>query len=88
MHEKDENVKAFVLRVNSPGGSITSETILREMILAKAEKPIAVSMGDVAASGGYYIACHADTIVANSTTITGSTRSIWFTNEYSKINEK
>ena len=42
------------------------------MILAKAEKPIVVSMGDVAASGGYYIACHADTIVANSTTITGS----------------
>ena len=69
----DENVKAIVLRVNSPGGSaLASETILREMILAKAEKPIVVSMGDVAASGGYYIACHADTIVANSTTITGS----------------
>ena len=69
----DENVKAIVLRVNSPGGSaLASETILREMILAKAAKPIVVSMGDVAASGGYYIACHADTIVANSTTITGS----------------
>ncbi len=69
----DEKVKAIVLRVNSPGGSaLASETILREMILAKAEKPIVVSMGDVAASGGYYIACHADTIVANPTTITGS----------------
>ena len=70
---KDEKVKAIVLRVNSPGGSaLASETILREMILAKAEKPIVVSMGDVAASGGYYISCHADTIVANPTTITGS----------------
>lgn len=69
----DEKVKAIVLRVNSPGGSaLASETILREMILAKAEKPIVVSMGDVAASGGYYISCHADTIVANPTTITGS----------------
>ena len=69
----DEKVKAIILRVNSPGGSaLASETILREMMLAKAEKPIVVSMGDVAASGGYYIACHADTIVANPTTITGS----------------
>ena len=69
----DENVKAIVLRVNSPGGSaLASETILREMILAKAEKPVVVSMGDIAASGGYYISCHADTIVANPTTITGS----------------
>jgi len=69
----DENVKAIVLRVNSPGGSaLASETILREMILTKAEKPVVVSMGDVAASGGYYISCHADTIVANPTTITGS----------------
>ncbi len=69
----DGKVKAIVLRVNSPGGSaLASETILREMMLAKAEKPIVVSMGDVAASGGYYIACHADTIVANPTTITGS----------------
>lgn len=69
----DEKVKAIVLRVNSPGGSaLASETILREMMLAKEEKPVVVSMGDVAASGGYYIACHADTIVANPTTITGS----------------
>lgn len=69
----DKKVKAIVLRVNSPGGSaLASETILREMVLAKENKPVVVSMGDVAASGGYYIACHADTIVANPTTITGS----------------
>jgi protease-4 len=69
----DDKVKAIVLRVNSPGGSaLASETILREMALAKDAKPVVVSMGDVAASGGYYIACQADTIVANPTTITGS----------------
>ena len=69
----DETIKAIVLRVNSPGGSaLASETILREMILAKDKKPIVVSMGDVAASGGYYIAAYADSIVANPTTITGS----------------
>ena len=70
---EDNKVKAIVLRVNSPGGSaLASETILREAKLARDEKPLVVSMGDVAASGGYYIACHADTIVANPTTITGS----------------
>ena len=70
---QDDKVKAIVLRVNSPGGSaLASETILREMILAKATKPVIVSMGGVAASGGYYISCMADTIVANPTTITGS----------------
>ena len=70
---KNDKIKAIVLRVNSPGGSaLASETILREMDLAKKVKPVVVSMGDVAASGGYYIACKADTIVANPTTITGS----------------
>ncbi|MEE3037524.1 MAG: signal peptide peptidase SppA [Bacteroidota bacterium] len=70
---QDDKVKAIVLRVNSPGGSaLASETILREMILARATKPVIVSMGGVAASGGYYISCMADTIVANPTTITGS----------------
>lgn len=70
---EDDKVKAIVLRVNSPGGSaLASETILREMILARNTKPVVVSMGDVAASGGYYISCMADTIVANPTTITGS----------------
>lgn len=70
---EDEKVKAIVLRVNSPGGSaLASEVILREMELAKKEKPIVVSMGDVAASGGYYIACKANKIYASPTTITGS----------------
>ncbi|MDY0279861.1 MAG: signal peptide peptidase SppA [Salinivirgaceae bacterium] len=70
---KDEKIKAIVLRINSPGGSaLTSEVILREAMLAHQEKPLIVSMGDVAASGGYYIACAADTIVASPNTITGS----------------
>jgi len=69
----DSTVKAIVLRVNSPGGSaLASEVIWREVTLAKKKKPVIVSMGDVAASGGYYIACAADTIVANPNTITGS----------------
>ena len=70
---KDENIKAIVLRVNSPGGSIlASEVIWREMGEAKKAKPLIVSMGEVAASGGYYISTPADTIVAQPTTITGS----------------
>jgi len=69
----DEKVKAIVLRVNSPGGSaLASDVIWREMSLAKDEKPVVVSMGDVAASGGYYIACDADKIYASPSTITGS----------------
>ena len=70
---EDKNIKAIVLRINSPGGSaLASDVIWRETILAKAEKPLVVSMGDYAASGGYYIACAADSIVANPTTLTGS----------------
>ncbi|REE80637.1 protease-4 [Lutibacter oceani] len=69
----DKNVKAIVLRVNSPGGSaLASELIWREMELANNKLPIVVSMGNVAASGGYYIACNADRIFAEPTTITGS----------------
>lgn len=69
----DEKVKAIVLRVNSPGGSaLASDVIWREMILAKKVKPIVVSMGDVAASGGYYISCAANKIFAYPNTITGS----------------
>lgn len=69
----DKNIKAIVLRVNSPGGSaLASEVIWREVALAKKAKPVIASMGDVAASGGYYISCAADTIVASPTTITGS----------------
>jgi protease IV len=69
----DDKVKAIVLRVNSPGGSaLASDVIWHEITLAKKEKPVVVSMGDVAASGGYYIACAADSVFANHTTITGS----------------
>ena len=69
----DSAVKAIVIRVNSPGGSAYgSEVIWREVILAQKVKPVIVSMGDYAASGGYYIACGADAILANPTTITGS----------------
>lgn len=70
---KDDNVKAVVLRVNSGGGSaFTSEQIWRELVLLKEEKPLVVSMGNYAASGGYYIAAMADKIYAEKNTITGS----------------
>lgn len=78
---KDENIKAIVLRVNSPGGSIVaSDVIWREMTEAKKAKPLIVSMGEVAASGGYYISAPADTIVAQPNTITGSIGifGLWF----------
>jgi protease-4 len=69
----DDDVKAIVLRVNSPGGSaLASDVIWRETVLAKKAKPFIVSMGDVAASGGYYISCAADRIFAQPNTITGS----------------
>ena len=71
--KEDEDVKAVVLRVNSPGGSAyDSEQIWYAISELKKEKPVIVSMGDYAASGGYYIACNADTIVAEPTTLTGS----------------
>ena len=70
---EDKNVKSIVLRVDSPGGSaLTSELIWREIELTKKVKPVVVSMGNVAASGGYYIACNANTIFAEKSTITGS----------------
>ena len=70
---EDESVKAVVLRVNSPGGSaFGSEEIWREVTLLKEKKPVIVSMSDYAASGGYYISCAADWIVAQPTTLTGS----------------
>jgi protease IV len=69
----DDKVKAIVLRVNSPGGSaLASDVIWREVSLAKKVKPVVVSMGDLAASGGYYISCAADKIFAEPNTITGS----------------
>ncbi len=70
----NKDVKAVVLRINSPGGSsLASEIIWREIeLIKKSGKPVIVSMGDVAASGGYYIACNADSILAQPNTITGS----------------
>lgn len=70
---KDDDIKAVVLRINSGGGSAyASEQIWKALSDLKAEKPVVVSMGDMAASGGYYIACNADKIVAQPTTLTGS----------------
>jgi protease-4 len=70
---KDKDVKAIVLRINSPGGNaLTSDLIWREIELTKKVKPVVVSMGDYAASGGYYIACNANKIFAENNTITGS----------------
>ncbi|MES2649144.1 MAG: signal peptide peptidase SppA [Bacteroidota bacterium] len=69
----DKNIRAVVLRVNSPGGSaVASESIWREVMLCRKEKPLVVSMGDYAASGGYYISCFADSIFAQPNTLTGS----------------
>jgi protease-4 len=70
---KDSTIKAVVLRINSPGGSaLASDVIWREVVLTQKVKPVIVSMGAVAASGGYYIAAPADVIVAEPNTITGS----------------
>lgn len=70
---ENDSIKALVLRVNSPGGSaLASDVIWREIMLTKKKKPVVVSMGDVAASGGYYISCAADRIFAQPNTITGS----------------
>ena len=70
---EDDQVKAVVLRVNSPGGSaFASEQIWNEVVKLKAKKPVIVSMGGMAASGGYYISCAADSIFAEATTVTGS----------------
>jgi protease IV len=71
----DRRVKALVLRINSPGGGVTaSDQIYAEIVRFKKEKhvPVVASLGDVAASGGYYVACAADRIVAHPTTVTGS----------------
>lgn len=70
---KDDSIKAIVLRINSPGGiALSGDIILREMILAGEAKPVVVSMGNVAASAGYYVAAYADKIIASPNTITGS----------------
>jgi protease IV len=70
---EDESIKAIILRIDSPGGSaLTSDEIYQEVLKTKKVKPVYASMSDVAASGGYYIAVAADTIIANPSTITGS----------------
>lgn len=70
---EDRSIRAVVLRVDSPGGSgLASDLIWREVELTRAQKPVVVSMGDVAASGGYYVAMSADAIVAQPSTLTGS----------------
>jgi protease-4 len=69
----DKDIKAIVLRINSGGGSaLVSENLWRELTLARASKPVVVSFGDVAASGGYYVSCNADSIYSDPMTITGS----------------
>ena len=70
---RDESIKAVVLRINSPGGSaLASELIYHELMQLKAKKPLVISMGNYAASGGYYMACAGDSIFAESTSLTGS----------------
>ncbi|MFC5821876.1 signal peptide peptidase SppA [Nonomuraea harbinensis] len=70
---RDEHVKAVVFRVDSPGGSyVASDTVWREVVLTRKVKPVIVSMGDVAASGGYFVSMAADVIVAQPGTLTGS----------------
>lgn len=69
--ETDASVKAIVLRVNSPGGGIVASDEIYEALL-EVEKPVVVSMGETAASGGYYVSCAADEILANPVTLTGS----------------
>lgn len=70
----NDKVKAILLRINSPGGTVSTSQELHEAVLAlkKSGKPVVVSMGDLAASGGYYVACAADRVVANPGTLTGS----------------
>ncbi|MBC3759057.1 signal peptide peptidase SppA [Hyunsoonleella sp. SJ7] len=83
---EDDRIKAIVLRINSPGGgALASELIWREIELAKKKKPVIVSMGNMATSGGYYIAAHADKIVAQSTTITGSIGVIGMLPNFSRL---
>ena len=87
--QDDEDVKAVVLRVNSPGGSAYgSEQIWYAVSQLKAKKPVIVSMGDYAASGGYYISCNADTIVAEPTTLTGSIGIFGMMPNFEKVTKK
>ncbi|MEM7232399.1 MAG: signal peptide peptidase SppA, partial [Planctomycetota bacterium] len=86
---EDDTVKAVVLRVNSPGGSaLASDLIWRELELLRTKKPVVVSMGDLAASGGYYISCNAHWIVAERGTLTGSIGVIGAVPNFRKIGER
>ncbi len=86
---ENKNIKAIVLRIDSPGGSaLTSELIWREIELTKKVKPVVVSMGNVAASGGYYIACNADKIFAENNTITGSIGVFGMLPNFSTLSDK
>lgn len=86
---KDKNTKAIVLRIDSPGGNaLTSDLIWREIELTKKIKPVVVSMGNYAASGGYYIACNANTIFAQRNTITGSIGVFGILPNFSQLTKK
>lgn len=86
---EDDDVKAIVLRIDSPGGSaLTSDLIWREIEVTKKVKPVVVSMGNLAASGGYYIACNADKIFAENSTITGSIGVFGMLPNFSQISNK
>ncbi|MCL0094534.1 signal peptide peptidase SppA [Dehalococcoidales bacterium] len=74
--EKDDSIRAVVLRIDSPGGAVAASQEIGNMI-KEFEKPIVVSMGDIATSGGYYISAHADMIIAQPGTLTGSIGVIW-----------
>jgi len=86
---KNENIKAIVLRIDSPGGNaLTSDLIWREIELTKKVKPVVVSMGNYAASGGYYLACNANKIFAEANTITGSIGVFGTLPNFSKLIDK
>ncbi|WP_367755213.1 signal peptide peptidase SppA [Flavobacterium sp. WC2430] len=86
---KNKDVKAIVLRIDSPGGNaLTSDLIWREVELTKKVKPVVVSMGNYAASGGYYIACNANTIFAENNTITGSIGVFGILPNFSQLTKK
>lgn len=86
---ENKDIKAIVLRIDSPGGNaLTSELIWREIELTKKVKPVVVSMGNVAASGGYYIACNANKIFAENSTITGSIGVFGMLPNFSTLSEK
>lgn len=87
--DRDKRIRAVVLRVNSPGGSAAaSKEIFDEIMKVRQDKPVVASMGDVAASGGYYVACAAHHIVANGPTLTGSIGVIYSHTELSELFKK